>query len=268
MSEQQISRREFSRKMLGTILTFSLFETLFSACAGEKSLAIVEKNEVIRPEIAPIIKHWSLELNEVCNDLSLSKISQVIWQEQIERLFGRLELKEVLEFIDFEKLSNRFEYPDLGVNTKPVNFPALDGLPERTVFVKKIFGMKKGRAVIPHGHSNMTSAHLVIKGEFALRHFDKIRHEDEHLIIKPTIDRTVEPGDFSSISDEKDNVHWFIAESESAFTFDVIMLDLNEKKTDIHNIDIAGAEKLSDDLFRVKILDVEIALKKYGKGHH
>ena len=128
--------------------------------------------------------------------------------------------------------------------------------------------MKKGRAVIPHGHSNMASAHLVLKGEFALRHFEKIGTENNHLEIKPTIDRLIRTGDYSSISDEKDNVHWFIAESETAFTFDVIMLDLKGNTTEIHNIDIAAAEKLSKGHLRARIIDVDTALKKYGKQHH
>ncbi|MEZ5426172.1 MAG: hypothetical protein R2747_07910 [Pyrinomonadaceae bacterium] len=268
MAEEEISRRDFSRKMLGAVLTFSLFETLFSACSGEKSLIVSGKNDFVEPSVAPILKHWSVELNEFCGDLQISKISPLDWQKQIDRLYSRIELEELLKFIDFEKLTRKFEYPDLGVNTRNVSFPAIEGLPEKTFYVKKIFGMKKGRAVIPHGHSNMTSAHLVIKGEFALKHFEKVRFEDEHLIVKPTIDKLIGPGDFSSISDEKDNVHWFIADTEAAFTFDVIMLDLKGQKTDIHNLDIDAAERISDDLLRARILDVETALKKYGKQHH
>ena len=68
--------------------------------------------------------------------------------------------------------------------------------------------------------------------------------------------------------DEKDNVHWFIANTETAFTFDVIMLDLNEKPYDIHNLDIFEKQDLSDGNMQVPILDVETALKKYGKQHH
>ena len=128
--------------------------------------------------------------------------------------------------------------------------------------------MKKDRAIIPHGHSNMASAHLILKGEMRLRHYEKIRQEKQSLIIKPTIDRIAKPGDSSSISDEKDNVHWFIANTETAFTFDVIMLDLNEKPYDIHNLDIFEKQDLSDGNMQVPILDVETALKKYGKQHH
>ena len=250
-------------------MTFSLFETLFTGCSSSKTEIVAKgKNEVISPKAEPVLKHWAVELSEICNDLKTTKITQSIWQEQIGKLFGRIELPELLKFIDFEKLTEKFEYPDLGVNTKKVKFPELKDLPEKTVFYKKIFGMKKGRAIIPHGHSNMASAHLILKGNFSLKHFAKVKDEKDHLIIKPTIDKLAKTGDFSSISDEKDNVHWFIADSETAFTFDVIMLDLNKKKYDIHNLDIDVAEKLEGNLLRAKKIDVKTGLKKYGKTHH
>ena len=177
-------------------------------------------------------------------------------------------LNDVLKFIDFEKLTKNFQYADLGVNTKPVVFPMIEGLPSNTAFVKKIFGIQKDRAIIPHGHSNMSSSHLVLKGELSLRQFEKVEEEKDHLIIKPTVDRVATVGDASSISDERNNIHWFIANSPHAFTFDVIMLDLDGKEYDIHNIDIRGGENLPNGLIRAEKMDVESALKKYGKETH
>ena len=76
------------------------------------------------------------------------------------------------------------------------------------------------------------------------------------------------PGESSSISDEKDNVHWFIANTATAFTFDVIMLDLNNESYDIHNLDIYESVDLNNGTQRVPIINVETALRKYGKQHH
>ena len=101
-----------------------------------------------------------------------------------------------------------------------------------------------------------------------LRHYDKIRIEDETMIIKPTVDKIISRGESSSISDDKDNVHWFIANSESAFTFDIILLNLDEKEYDIHNLDIYEKEDLYNGSYRVPVLDVDTALKKYGKETH
>lgn len=252
---QSIDRRTFTRQMMTSVVSYALLESLFAS-------------EGIGKAIRPITQHWAIELNTYCADLHKQSLSLTEWQDRVEGLFRQVELDEVLRFIEFDNLTRGFSFPDLGVHTKYVNFPRLEGLPEKTVFVKKIFGMQKGRAIIPHGHSNMCSAHLILKGDMHLRHYDKIRREGDHLFIRPTLDKTVRAGDCSSISDERDNVHWFIANSEQAFTFDVILLDIAGKKYDIHNLDMEAAEPVSGDQLRVPILDVETALKKYGKERH
>ena len=86
--------------------------------------------------------------------------------------------------------------------------------------------MKKGGSVIPHGHNNMATAFLVLKGELHGRHYDRIEDEPEHLLIKPTIDRGFKPGESSSVSDYRDNIHWFKATSETAFIFNIHILDV------------------------------------------
>lgn len=250
-----MDRREFAKGVLATVASFALMDSLFAFNA-------IGKN------IKPITDNWAVELNEFCSDLKTDSISAIQWQQKIEELYSKIELAEILKFIDFENLIKGLEYPDLGVSTKQVKFPKLDGLPEKTVFIKKIFGMKKDRAIIPHGHSNMASAHLILEGEMHLRHYEKIQQDGKNLIIKPSVDRIVVLGESSSISDEKDNVHWFIANTETAFTFDVIMLDLNDKSYDIHNLDIYESEDLKNGTLKVPILDVHTALKKYGKQHH
>ena len=250
-----MNRRAFTKELLATVSSFALMDSLFAYNAFEN-------------KIKPIADHWAIQLNEFCSDLRTESIDAAQWQTHIEGLYQQIQLEDLLKFINFDNLIKGFKYPDLGVHTKPVKFPKLSGLPEQTTFMKKVFGMKKDRAIIPHGHSNMASAHLVLKGEMHLRHYEKIRQEEENLIIKPTIDHIAKLGDNSSISDEKDNVHWFIANTETAFTFDVIMLDLNGQSYDIQNIDIYESQNLSNGAMRVPILDVHTALKKYGKHTH
>ncbi len=250
-----MNRRDFTKGILTTVSSFALMDALLAFNAIDKS-------------VKPITDHWAINLNDYCADLKKNAITTLQWQRKIEELYQKIELNELLKFIDFKNLIKGFEYPDLGVSTRTVTFPQLKGLPKRTVFVKKIFGMKKDRAIIPHGHSNMASAHLILSGEMHLRHYEKMQQDDHNLIIKPTIDRIAKLGESSSISDEKDNVHWFIANTATAFTFDVIMLDLDQKNYDIHNLDIYESEDLKNGTLKVPILDVQTALKKYGKQHH
>jgi hypothetical protein len=250
-----MDRRAFSKELLTSVTSFALIDTLLSSNA-------------VASAAKPITNHWAMRLNAYCADLRKQSLTVTEWQTNVETLFDEIPLKDLLKFIDFTNLSKGFEFPDLGVNTRPVKFPKLEGLPEKTVFLKKLFGMKKDRAIIPHGHVNMASAHLIIKGEMHLRHYEKIRQEEQTLLIKPSIDKIAKVGENSSISDEKDNVHWFIANTDTAFTFDVIMLDLKAKPYDIYNLDMYKKQKLSNGTLRVPILDVETALKKYGNDSH
>ena len=250
-----MNRKEFNSTLLSGITSYALLDTLFAFNALAKA-------------VQPIATHWAIQLNEYCRDLQQQTISPLEWQQSVERLFEKIELPELLKFIDFKQLSKGFQFPDLGVHTRPVQLPKLGGLPKRTAFIKKLFGMQKGRAIIPHGHSNMVSAHLVVKGDLHLRHYEKLHQEDNNLIIQPTIDKLVHVGDASSISDERDNVHWFVANSSEAFTFDVILVDLDGKSYDIHNLDMFEKQDLPDGSMRVPILDVDTALKKYGKQSH
>lgn len=250
-----MDRRSFSKILLESMTSYALLDALWVY-------------EAMGIKARPILDHWAMELNQYCSDLRTNAITPLQWQELTKDLFEKIELSEILKFIDFDRLIKGFSFPDLGVKTKAVQFPKLAGLPEKTAFVKKIFGMKKDRAIIPHGHSHMASAHLVLNGEMHLRHYQKVGDDGSSLIIQPTIDRIAQMGDSSSISDEKDNVHWFIANTETAFTLDVIMLDLNHQTYDIHNLDIYEAEDLKNGSLRAPILDVNAALKKYGKHHH
>lgn len=55
----------------------------------------------------------------------------------------------------------------------------------------------KGRAIVPHGHRNMVSQHLVLQGEMRSRHYERLRDEQEWLVVRPTIDKVFR--DFSSL---------------------------------------------------------------------
>ena len=250
-----MNRRDFNRKILSSAISLTLFDSLFAYHA-------------IGNRVQPILDNWLNELNTYCADLKTELISASEWQQKLGNLYQRIPLTDILETIDFNNLIKGFTYPDLGVNTKRVHFPKLDGIPEKTEFIAKVFGMKKDRAIIPHGHSNMASAHLILKGEMHLRHYEKVREEKNALIVKPSIDQISKAGDYSSISDELNNVHWFIANSAQAFTFDIIMLDLNQSNYDIQNLDMYEHDEIGDGLLKVPVLDVETALKKYGKHHH
>ena len=46
-----------------------------------------------------------------------------------------------------------------------------------------------GRAIIPHVHNAMVSAHLVVAGSFRARTHDRVRDLDDAVVLRPSIDR-------------------------------------------------------------------------------
>ena len=122
----------------------------------------------------------------------------------------------------------------------------------------------QGRANPPHAHDNMVSMHFVLRGRFRVRHYDRVRDEPAALVLRPTIDRIIGPGEATTISGERDNVHWHVAETDGVL-LDVLCAGLAERPTETHLVDPVRAEPLSDGLLRAPILPtVSEALERFG----
>ena len=203
-------------------------------------------------------------IDELSAALRGDLISVADWRVGIARLLAQVSEHDLMAGIDFETLSARISFAKLGVSTANIDF-GLQG-PKQLGFIPKLFAVDVGRSIIPHGHANMVSAHLPLSGAFRLRQYDQVSRDENALYIRPTEDRLIGPGDVSSIGEDDDNVHWFIAEKPS-YTFDVIVTGLDDGADqifDVFNLDIEAAEPGSDGLLRAPRMTVEEALKKYG----
>lgn len=250
-----VNRRDFLQSALPAVASWLLFRTFV-------------QHDAFAQDIGVSPARWIRDLHEMTGDLRGQKISPLVWQERIEALYGTIPLAELLQAIDFERLTAEFVYPERGVHTQEVNFPDLEGL-DRLAFHGKIFGMRRHRAIIPHGHRNMASCHYVLHGELHLRQYDKLDEDDTHMVIVPTRDEIGTPGSYSTISDDRDNVHWLVARTETAFTFDVIALDIAGRPWEVHNVDPRKAVPAGGGGLRVPKLDVSAALEAYGyETHH
>lgn len=250
-----MTRREFSKNALLTLTGVAFLDTLF-------------KQQLFANSIKPIADHWLKDLHTMCSDLKTNSITPIEWQKRIDDFHKKLPLEDLIKIIDFEKSIEKFEYPDLGVVVTDPILPKVEGVSENYSFIGRIFGMQKDRAIIPHGHKNMTSCHRVLQGEFLLKQYDRLKDEGDYMFIKQTLEETGKQGSFSSISDDKNNIHWLVANTDRAYTFDVIVVGLNEKPTEIDNIDIYNAVNVQSEILKVKKINVNDALKKYGKSHH
>lgn len=251
----ETSRRQFLKDGFTSLVSYSFLHTVYS-------------HRLLARPVAVELENWVSSLNGVCRDLRRSGLGLVEWQQQIEILLEQVSLEDLLRFIDFEVLERQLTYPDLGVDTTKITFPGFEDIPNGLHFFPKLFGMEEDRAIIPHGHRNMVSAHLVIGGRFHLRQFDRRQEEANALVVEPTVDAMVGPGEASSISDDRDNIHWLIARGGRAYTLDVIVSGLSEPGYGIDNLDPDNAETLDDGLVRMPKLSVAEALERYGKDHH
>ncbi len=250
-----ITRREFAEKAIGSVALLALMDTLFG------------RDLLFASPVRPLATKWLGELDRLGRDCKSQKLKQVEWQAKVEELFSRIDLPEFLKYIDFETLARKGEeYKGLGARSLSVNFPQVEGVPTKLVFGRQVFAMKKGRSIVPHGHNNMATCFLVLRGRCHGRHYERLENEPEHMIVKPTIDREFGPGGTSSISDYKDNVHWFKSLSDSAFVFNIHVMGINpslKEPTGRIYIDPDG-EKLEGGRIRARLIEHDEADKLYG----
>lgn len=245
-----ISRREFQQQTLGSLLTWSLLNTLFTRDAFADGVKLVATQ-------------WLTDLNTMSRDLQLSKLDPLVWQTRVEELFAKVDLPEMLKFVDFDKLTRNVKPPEYGEMSLRANLPKVEGLPTDLVFGHQVFALGQGRSVVPHGHDNMSTAFLILQGEFHGRHFDRLEDDADHMIVKPTIDKTFGVGGCSTISDFKDNVHWFKSNCDRSFIFNIHVYSLNAGSAGRVYIDPNG-EKLSGGRIRARKIDHTEANKLYG----
>ncbi|MEM9304352.1 MAG: hypothetical protein AAGE01_19735 [Pseudomonadota bacterium] len=207
-----------------------------------------------------------VRVNEECRDLKVGALSAPAWQDALADLFRNVPPEDLARFIDLDGTAAAMALPDRGVETRIVSLPRIDFGGEVQHF-RKVFGMRRGRAIIPHGHRNMVSCHFVLRGSCRLRQYDVVdRSDPSEWIISPAVDRVAAPGDLSSIFDERHNVHWLIAREEPTWLFDVIVLDVGTlpgKAYEVFNLD-PDAGRFGPDGLAVPVIPVDEGLARYG----
>ncbi len=254
-NKPDLNRRNFNTNLLGSLFTFSLVETLFS-------------HDALSKPIQAEVKYWLAEVEEVSRTMQKQQGKQSEWQQKIAEIFSRVEQKDLLRSIDFDGISKRMKIvgsQEAVIETLPKH---MTEMPKELSFNTYIYGMKKSGVIPPHCHRNMTSMHMPIGGGLHGWHFDRIADEAENLIIKPTMDKALLPGEVTTVSDEKDNVHWFKPTSEVAYTFNILVMEIDPKINfggRQFYLDAAHGEKIDGDKLRVKKLNSKDAYRIYGK---
>ncbi|MGH9823692.1 MAG: hypothetical protein ACREDR_10645 [Blastocatellia bacterium] len=147
-----------------------------------------------------------------------------------------------------------------------IDLARLEDISAELGFDSFFYAMKKGVDIVPHGHKNMTTMHMVLAGEAQALHFDKIGEDADYIMIKPVSDVLARPGDASTVSDESTNVHWFKTQSERVFMFNIGVYAIDSKQgfTGREYLDPMHGEKESNGVIRAKRLNQDQAYKRYS----
>lgn len=199
-----IARREFC----AALSVYALIE----AVTGSGALAA-------RPSRSA--KQWLDGQRRIALALKQGRLEPREWQAAIAALAAGVDLRELLDQTDFTRLRASFDFADGQPSKRFVRFA---GQPEtHYAYALAYFGFRRGQVITPHGHRNMVSAHMPVAGRFRVRTFDRLGDAPGGLRIRPSGDHLLGPGRVSSMSSQKDNIHWFVAEDDDSATLDVII---------------------------------------------
>lgn len=248
-----VTRREFAWSLLGSAMTYSLVRGLGRAGA-------------VGPSMAPIVRKWLVEMEEACAEVLKHTIQPREWQAQIETLLSRVEMKDLLKAVDYEHLARSVIFPGNHESVQEVDFSNERGLPDELSFFPFFYGLKKGHAIVPHGHRNMVTMHMALSGQAHGWHFERVTDDAQTITIRPTKDRAIAVGEVTTISDQRDNIHWFKAVDGPVFMFNigVYPLETGAATTGRDYIDPLGGEKLADGTIRARRIGKKEAYRLYS----
>jgi hypothetical protein len=250
---EKISRRQFTRDAIGSLLTFSLVKSLSDAAALATPL-----RSAVRP--------WVLEMERATKAMRAGSISQKEWQQGIEALLSRVNLDDLLRAIDYDALVKRVVFQPVHETVLDIDLGKREGVKDELSFAAFFYAMRRGTNIVPHGHRNMATMHMVLSGEAQTLHYDRVGEDGQYLIIKPVSDVLAKPGDASTVSDASTNIHWFKTVSERVFMFNIAVFGLDSTKpiTGREYVDPLRGEKEGSGIIRARRLTADEAYQLYS----
>jgi hypothetical protein len=213
---------------------------------------------------------WARSLADLNREVLAGHVTVTQWQARVARLNTSVPLHDLTRYLDVPQVTRGFKYPSrLADHADPVLPAAIVG--DRHHWFVRIFGMRKGGAVIPHVHNEMVSAHLVISGGFHARTFDRVKDLKDAVVLRPSINRALRPGEIITMSDVRDNAHWLDALSDGSMTFDVGVVNTPPARAygltanDYNMIFVdAGRRPERDGLVVAPVMSFDDCAKKYA----
>ena len=166
--------------------------------------------------LAPNIERWSRSIEDLCDGVLAGKVAPIAWQQSIAELHSRIPLEDIVRFVDLDRVLATLKPPERKLGAvQDVSWP------RRVRFGHKLFVYRKGAMTPPHAHNELVSAHLVLRGEIRARTYDRIEDRTASMLIEPTGDAAVTPGQTVTMSSQRHNVHWFEGLTDVSVSLDV-----------------------------------------------
>jgi hypothetical protein len=229
------------------------------------SIALCNEIAIAKPSTRVPALTWIEMQQEMARALKQGDLSPQNWMVEVERLAKQIDVQQLMSEVNASKVTA----VALPVTNDPikrsVRFIDATGAPRRLGYASALFDFSPTNVITPHGHKHMVSAHLIVSGRLRVRNFDRISDRTDAMQIRPTRDYVASTGSISTMSSERDNVHWFVPVGGPAQTFDTIIsgLDDGQPDYDIVAIDPAGGKRMQDGTIWAKFMDFEAASAKY-----
>ncbi len=229
------------------------------------AVALASEVSAAKPAHRMAARDWIDRQDELARTLKAGQVSPRAWMVEMERLSREIDVTELMAEVNAARLTASALPPTNDPRKRSVRFIDARGEPRRLAYASALFDFAPGNVITPHGHRHMVSAHMIVGGRFRIRNFDRIRDARDAMVIRPTRDVIASTGTISTMSSDRDNIHWFVPQGGPARTFDVIIsgLDPGQPDYDIKAIDPLGGKRLRDGSIVAPIMTFEAASAKY-----
>jgi hypothetical protein len=208
---------------------------------------------------------WVDRQEELARALMSGEITPLSWMQSVRSLAAEVDLQELLALVNRSDLRPAPQGASNDPAKRYVRFIDSSGAPRRLTYGAALFDFTPGNVITPHGHRHMVSAHLVARGAFRIRNFDRVGDEPGLMLIRPTRDFIAPTGSLSAMSSLQDNIHWFVPHNGAATTFDVVISDLDpgQPSYEIQAIDPLNGQHRPGGVIAAPIIGFGEASRRY-----
>lgn len=229
------------------------------------TVALAGEVAVARPRRRMAARDWIDRQDELAQALKRGQLSPRTWMDEVEGLAREIDVTELMADVNTARLSAASRPSTNDPHKRSVRFIDATGEPRRLTYAAALFDFSPTHVITPHGHRHMVSAHLVVGGSLRIRNFDRLRDEQDAMVIRPTRDVVAPVGTLSAMSSERDNIHWFVPHGGPARTFDIVIsgLDAGQPDYEIQAVDPLGGRRLADGSIVAPLMSFEASSARY-----